>query len=134
MTGIPGAGAAVASTSSGQDGVFIHVSHGSDDAHRLLMALKMAELMSEDHEVLVYFDIKGIEAVLNDAENITFSHFPGSNEQVAKLLERGVELHACPGCLKAAGKTPEDLRKGVQVADKARFFDFTKGRILSLDY
>jgi hypothetical protein len=41
---------------------------------------------------------------------------------------------ACPGCLKAAGKTEEDLADGVQIADKAKFFSFTKGRILTLDY
>jgi hypothetical protein len=41
---------------------------------------------------------------------------------------------ACPGCLKAAGKSPADLAPGILVADKARFFSFTKGRILTLDY
>jgi hypothetical protein len=41
---------------------------------------------------------------------------------------------ACPGCLKAAGKSPADLAPGILVADKARFFSFTKGRILALDY
>jgi hypothetical protein len=41
---------------------------------------------------------------------------------------------ACPTCLKAAGKTPEDLAEGISVADKDKFFNFTKGRILSIDY
>jgi hypothetical protein len=41
---------------------------------------------------------------------------------------------ACPGCLKAAGKTPADLAAGVRVADKAEFLSFTSGRILTLDY
>jgi hypothetical protein len=41
---------------------------------------------------------------------------------------------ACPGCLKAAGKSPEDLAPGIEVADKERFFSFTKGRIITLDY
>ncbi|TVS10562.1 MAG: hypothetical protein EA424_25190 [Planctomycetaceae bacterium] len=40
----------------------------------------------------------------------------------------------CPGCLKAAGKTAADLAPGVEIADKDRFFSFTKGRILTLDY
>jgi intracellular sulfur oxidation DsrE/DsrF family protein len=54
--------------------------------------------------------------------------------QLAELQRRGVTLMACPGCLKAAGKTPADLIAGVQVADKSGFFSFTKGRILTLDY
>jgi hypothetical protein len=33
-----------------------------------------------------------------------------------------------------AGFKPEDLMEGVQVAQKDIFFNFTKGRILTLDY
>jgi predicted peroxiredoxin len=90
--------------------------------------------MSEDHDVLVYFDIKGIETVLKDSEDVSHSHFETSKTQLAELKRRGVTVMACPGCLKAAGKTPADLAEGVQVADKATFFTFTKGRILTLDY
>ncbi len=120
--------------SQSRDGVFIHVSHGADDPHRMLMALRMAEIMSEDRDVLVYFDIKGIEAVLKDTADIQFSHFPSSQTQLKKLAERKVTLMACPGCLKAAGKTADDLAAGIQLADKNAFFNFTKGRILTLDY
>jgi predicted peroxiredoxin len=117
-----------------RDGVFIHVSHGPEEAHRVLMALSMAEKMSEDKNVLLYFDIKGVYVLLKDAEDISFSHFPASKTQIAKLLEKGVGIYACPGCLKAAEKSPEDLMEGIQVADKAKFFSFTEGRILTLDY
>jgi predicted peroxiredoxin len=116
------------------DGVFIHISHGPEDAHRVLMALKMAELMAADRDVLVYFDIHGIEVVLADAPDIEFSHFPSSHTQIARLLDLGVPIYACPGCLKAADKEPGDLAAGIQVAEKDAFFDFTKGRILTLDY
>ena len=43
-------------------------------------------------------------------------------------------LMVCPGCLKAAGKSREDVADGIQIADKKAFFSFTKGRILTLDY
>lgn len=117
-----------------QDGVFLHISNGPDNPHRVLMALKMAELMAADKDVLVYFDIKGIEVVLADAQDISYTEFPSSKAQLAALIELGVPLYACPGCLKAAGKTPEDLAEGIQVANKDAFFDFTDGRILTLDY
>ncbi|MBN2365635.1 MAG: peroxiredoxin [Calditrichaeota bacterium] len=116
------------------DGIMVHITHGSDDPHRVLMGLQMAVLMSEDKDVLVYFDIKGIEVVLKDAKDFTYSHFPGSKTQIQKLLSSDVPVMACPGCLKAAGKTPEDLLEGVQVADKNQFFNFTEGRILTIDY
>jgi len=117
-----------------RDGVFIHISHGPEDAHRVLMALKMAEMMASDKDVLVYFDIEGIKAVLKDAPNLEHAQFPKSHEQIVKLGELGVPIFACPGCLAAAGKSAADLREGVQVANKDAFFDFTEGRILTLDY
>jgi predicted peroxiredoxin len=117
-----------------QDGVFLHISHGTDDPHRVAMALNMAAIMSEDRDVLVYFDIKGIEVVLLDAPDISYAQFPGSRNQLKLLKERGVILAACPGCLQAAGKAAEDLQEGITVANKDEFFGFTKGRILTLDY
>ncbi len=117
-----------------RDGIFIHVSKGSEDAHRVLMALNMALIMSETKDVVMYFDIKGVYVLLKDAENITFNHFPGSHEQIKKLLAKGIIIMACPGCLKAAGKSPKDLMSGIRVADKEKFFNFTKGRILTIDY
>ena len=117
-----------------KDGVFIHLSEGQNDPQRVLMALNMANLMSEDHAVLMYFDVKAIEVVLKDAKDLTYSHFPSSLSQLAKLRERGVLLMACPGCLKALGKSKDDLAAGIQIADKTKFFSFTSGRILSLDY
>jgi predicted peroxiredoxin len=117
-----------------RDGIFIHISHGTDDPHRVLMALQMAALMSETKDVLVYFDIAGVEVVLNDAEDLTFSHFPSSKTQLKKLIDMNIPVQACPGCLKAAGKTADDLMEGIQVANKEAFFNFTKGRILTIDY
>ena len=117
-----------------KDGVFVHISHGSDDLHRLLMGLQMAVKMSEDKDVLVYFDITGIQAVLKDSPDYQYSHFPGSKTQINELLSKGVTLMACPGCLKAAGKTEDDLMEGIDLADKDKFFSFTNGRILTLDY
>jgi predicted peroxiredoxin len=117
-----------------KDGIFIHISHGSDDPHRVLMALSLAEKMSEDKDVILYFDIKGIEVLLKDGPDLSFAQFTSSKEQVQKLLGKGITIMACPGCLKAAEKTPDDLREGIIIADKEKFFNFTSGRILSIDY
>ncbi len=114
------------------DGMFIHVTN--DDPHRVLMAMNMADMVSADHDVVMYFDIDGVQVLVKDAENITYSHFPGSHEQIKKLTGKGIKIMACPGCLKAAGYTPEDLMEGIDVADKESFFNFTEGRILTLDY
>jgi predicted peroxiredoxin len=117
-----------------RDGVFIHISHGPEDPHRVLMALSMASKMAADHDVLVYFDIKGIEVVLAGAPDIEYAQFPAAKAQLASLLEQKIKIMACPGCLQAAGKTAADLAPGIAVADKESFFSFTQGRILTLDY
>ncbi len=116
------------------DGVFVHITKGPDNPHEVLMALQMAVMMAEDKDVLVYFDIDGVHNALNDSKDITFEHFPSSKTQITKLIEMKVPVMACPGCLKAAGKSAEDLMDGVMVAEKEKFFNFTDGRILTLDY
>jgi len=116
-------------------GVFVHITHGSDDAHRALMGLMMATKMAESKDVAVYLDIDAIELVLKDAEPVTFEdHFPPSDEMIGKLLEKGVPVMACPGCMKVKGITEDMLMDGVNVASKEKFFSFTKGGILTLDY
>jgi predicted peroxiredoxin len=132
--GVGSTTAAAEDAAKPRDGVLIHISHGKDDPHRLLMALNMASIMADGHDVLVYFDIKAVDVVLKDAEDVSYSHFKPSSAQVSELKRRGVPLMACPGCLKAAGKSAGDLAAGVQLADKDKFFSFTKGRILTLDY
>lgn len=127
------AGAAPAADAP-KDGVFVHLTAGPEDPHRVLMALQMANIMADSRDVLVYCDIKAIEVLLKDAPDIEYSHFPSSHEALKALMDKKVTVMACPGCLKAAGKTAEDLREGVKLADKDAFFDFTKGRILTLDY
>jgi predicted peroxiredoxin len=126
-----------ATNSSGpeaRDGVFIHVTHGTDEPHRVAMALRMAEIMQESRDVLLYFDIKGIDACLKNTPDIQLTRMPSSKALMQRLLDENVTIMACPACLQAAGKTPQDLTEGIQIADKDKFFTFTKGRILTIDY
>jgi predicted peroxiredoxin len=117
-----------------RDGVFVHISHGPSDAHRVLMGLKMATVMAEDKDVLVYFDVEGVQAVLKETDDFTAEAFESVHQQLDGLLENGVPVYVCPTCLKNAGKTISEVRDGVKVAAKEAFFDFTDGRILTLDY
>ncbi|EDX83151.1 DsrE/DsrF-like family [Synechococcus sp. PCC 7335] len=121
-------------TTKPKDGVFIHVSRGAESAQRVLMALTLAEKMSENKDVLLFFDIKGVEVPLKDAESIELKSFESSQTLLTRLIEKGVSICICPMCLKAADLTPESLLPGVRLAEKEAFFEFTQGRILSLDY
>jgi len=99
------------------------------------MALKMATVMADGQkDVLVYCDIDAVKLLVKGAPEVKHNAFPSAQELLAKLAEMKVPVRACPSCLKAAGKTSDDLLPGIQLADRAEFFSFTKGRILTLDY
>ncbi|MBK9389526.1 MAG: DsrE family protein [Bacteroidetes bacterium] len=119
---------------SNRDGIFIHITQCYDDPHSVLMPLKMAVMMSADKDVLVYLDIHAVQFLTKDAKDITFADFESAHTYIKMLAEKGVGVYACPTCMKIAGIAPEDLMQGVQVAQKDKFFNFTKGRIITLDY
>jgi intracellular sulfur oxidation DsrE/DsrF family protein len=117
-----------------RDGAVLHIKSGPDQAHSVLMGLRMAQMLAADKDVLVYFDVDGIRAVLQDAPDLKMEPFGSSRAMIQDLLGRNVPVYACPGCLQALGKKPEQLLPGVQVAQKQALFNFTQGRILTLDY
>lgn len=116
------------------DGVFIHISEGYENPHRVLMPLKMAAMMSEDKDVLVYMDIDAVNLLVKGSEDLSMEGFDSFQTYLEKLLQNDVGIYACPTCLEVAGFAPSDLQEGVQVAQKDKFFNFTEGRIITLDY
>jgi predicted peroxiredoxin len=116
------------------DGVLVHVTAGPENPHRLLMALQMAAIMSKDRPVAVYMDIDAVKAVAKGGPDLEMEPFPSAFTQLAVLSERDVPVMACPGCLAVAGIPPDSLMDGIMVADKEKFFSFTDGRIVTLDY
>lgn len=120
--------------SSARDGVFIHITECYNDPHRVLMPLKMAVMMSMDKDVIVYMDIHAVQLLVKSSEDMKFADFESAHTYIKQLTDKGVGVYACPTCLKIAGFKPEDLIEGVQIAQKDKFFNFTKGRIITLDY
>lgn len=117
------------------DGLFLHVSHGADDPHRLLMAFRMAATVAESgRPVLVYCDIEAVRLLVKGAPEVALAPFPTSSASLRAMVEKGVRVRACPTCLKIAGFTEADLVDGVRLADRDEFFGFADGRILSIDY
>jgi predicted peroxiredoxin len=125
---------AIESSNAVRDGVFIHITESYSDPHRVLMPLKMANMMAMDKDVIVYLDIHAVELLVKGAKDLTYSDFDSFQTYIKQLLDKKVGVYACPTCLKIAGFKPEDLMEGVQIAQKDKFFNFTKGRIITLDY
>jgi predicted peroxiredoxin len=94
----------------------------------------MATIMAADKDVLVYMDIHAVELLVNGAKDLSFTGFESAHTYINQLADLNIGVYACPTCLKVAGFKPEDLLDGVQIAQKDKFFNFTKGRIITLDY
>jgi len=117
-----------------REGVFIHISSGFDNPHKVVMALSLALKMADDHDVFIFMDIKAPEVVLTNSKSIEMNKFEHSKILIAKLLEKDVRIAVCPMCLEVMNKTQFDLMRGIKIAEKEDFFDFTRGRIISLSY
>lgn len=124
----------ISDSESVRDGVFIHITQSYDDPHRVLMPLRMATMMAVDKNVLVYLDIDAVEFVENESEDINYANFESAHTYIKQLIDANVGVYACPTCLEVAGISPDNLLEGVQPAEKEKFFNFTDGRIITLDY
>ena len=125
---------ATVSADTVRDGVFIHITESYNDPHRVLMPLKMALMMSSDKDVLIYMDIHAVELLTKSAKDLNYADFESLQSYIKKLVNNKVGIYACPTCMNISGIKPEDLMDGIQVAQKDKFFSFTKGRIITLDY
>ena len=121
-------------TEAAQEGVFIHITESYINPHKVLMPMKMAVMMAEDKDVLVYLDTNSVELLVKDAKDLEYEGFDTFQSYLNQLIEKEVGVYACPTCLKVAGFEPEDLMDGVKTAEKEKFFNFTEGKIITLDY
>lgn len=117
-----------------KDGVFIHISSGLENPQKVLMGLTIALKMADDRDVYVYMDINAVNVVLNSSKSLEMNKFESSKILIDKILNKGVKIAVCPTCLEVANKTQYDLMKGIKLANKEDFFNFTQGRILTLGY
>ena len=90
--------------------------------------------MAADKDVMVYMDIHAVELLVKDAEDLNFEDFESAHTYIKQLLDMGVGIYACPTCMAVAGMEANDLMEGIQTAQKEKFFHFTEGRIITLDY
>ena len=70
------------------------------------MPMKMAVMMAEDKDVLVYLDINSVELLIKDAKDIEYEGFDTFQSYLNQLLEKKVGVYVCPICLEVAGFKP----------------------------
>jgi len=116
------------------DGLFLHISSGYDNPKKVLMALTLANKVKGMKDVTLFFDVEGVRILKEGAKDIDMKAYMPLQESLDNLVAAGVPIMACPMCLKAAGIEKEMLREGVEIATVDGFYNFTEGRILTLDY
>lgn len=98
------------------------------------MPLSMATMTTSGKDVLICLDIDAVKLVVKNAADIEYGHFTSLKSSLQQLIEMNVGIYASPGCMKAAGIATEDLIEGIRIAEKDKFFDFTKCRIITIYY
>ncbi|MEW6508015.1 MAG: peroxiredoxin [Bacteroidota bacterium] len=117
-----------------KDGVLIHISSGTENPQKVLMGLTMGLKMADDRDVFIFMDIDAVNVVLISSKSLELPKFESSKILIDKILNKGIKIAVCTMCLEAINKTQYDLMKGIKFVNKDDFFDFTQGRILTLNY
>ena len=88
------------------------------------MALKLAGFaLDEGRTVALFFNVKGVHVPTRTLPNdLAFQDNLPIAKQLAKLIERGAEVHVCPICIKALGVESGDAMAGAQVTTRPKLF------------
>lgn len=128
--------------SQGKDGLLVHIASGpgSDESnHRIIMGLNLAyNALKSGRPVLVFFDVKGVVIPVQSEPDVAHeSHkemIPSAKEAMRKILDEGGRIMVCPACLKHAGFGEGDLIEGAEMGKMDTIFNFTDGRVITLDW
>ena len=102
-------------------------SDATEDPHSTLMALHLAQhALDADIPATVFANVHGVRLFGEGGESLEFQ---GENlqELLAKFMEDGGEVLACPHCMEAHEITEADLMEGVQVSNNALMMGKIKG-------
>ncbi|MEE3371831.1 MAG: DsrE family protein [Planctomycetota bacterium] len=88
------------------------------------MALKLAGFaLDEGRSVALFFNVKGVHVPTRKLpSDLAFQDNLPIAKQLAKLIERGAEVHVCPICMKALGVEAADVMEGAQVTTRPKLF------------
>lgn len=114
--------------------VIVHIKSGLEDQHSVMMGLNKAKMAVESGKnVLVYFDVRGVNVVLKNTQ-INFKDFMPSQTIISGLVNSGAEVYVCPHCLMIEGYEMKDVQNGVKELKPESIFEFVKKDTISLDY
>lgn len=89
------------------------------------MAMKFAGLsLDEGRKVVMFFQVQGVTCPTKDFPNdFAFQENNPIKLQLQMLIERGVDVHVCPICMKSLDVQAEDLIVGAKVTTRPSLFE-----------
>ncbi len=102
----------------------LNLTSGKEDLHSVTMALQLAHHALDDGRAAVLFlNVRGAELARKDlSPALKLGSNPPVGEMLAKLIERGGTVIACPACMEVMGVKSDDLATGVQMANRSLLF------------
>ena len=115
--------------------LMVHISSDVTVPHSQMMGLQKAlNAKEEGSEVFLFMDVKATSLALKTT-NIKFADFAPSQELIADLIEKGVEVYVCPHCLMVNGNNMGEVQPGIQELTMESMMKFSNGGgVTTLDY
>lgn len=115
--------------------LMVHISSGVDEPHSQMMGLQKALKAKEaGSDVFLFMDVKATDLALKST-NINFADFPPSQELIATLIEKGVEVYVCPHCLMVNGNKMDEVQDEIKELTMESMMKFSSGGgVTTLDY
>lgn len=89
------------------------------------MAIKLAGFsLDEGRQVVMFFQVKGVTCPTKGfPDEFAFQENDPIKSQLQQLIERGVDVHVCPICMKGLDVQAEDLIEGAKVTTRPSLFE-----------
>jgi predicted peroxiredoxin len=96
----------------------------NEDPQAVDMAMKLAGFsLDEGRHVVMFFNVKGVTVPSNAlADDFAYQENEPIKIQLASLIQRGVDVHVCPICMKALGVVESDLMENAKVTTRPGLF------------
>jgi predicted peroxiredoxin len=102
-----------------QQNILVTMTHGTDDLHASLMALKLAKAMlDEGAKVTLFVNLEAVRLVdSRQPDNLSWGADGKSvGEHFRSVVDAGAKVMVCPQCADVVGLTPSSLRNGATMA------------------
>lgn len=107
-----------AQTSEKKQNIVIKLSHGTDDLHAVIMALKIGKMMQmKGAQSTLFFNLESVR-LLDDRVplNMSWGHTQDIGKLYDDVVKSGAKVLVCPHCSAVAGLSAKNLRPGAQIA------------------